>query len=91
MSKGWIGDFQFCPFAADGPITFDFGFRAVTLFQLDELIAMAKDPNKHVVLVSGPGKESALQHVLKTDALKFWDHAVIDIATAEFLDSKWTR
>jgi hypothetical protein len=86
---GWIGDVQYQPFSALGPIETDIGFRAVTLFTLSDLVALAKTPNKAVLLVCGPcavcgeSRAEALIPLLANPILRVWSHAIMDLRTAE--------
>lgn len=86
--RGWIGDVQFLPYSESGPILLSNGNRAVTLFELDDLVERANADDKHVVLVAGPcnqcgrHKTDALAPLLRNKALRMWDHLITDIETA---------
>lgn len=86
-----VGDVQYSPFSADGPIPFPEGVRAVTLFELDELKQLAERDGKYVVLVSGPcwkcreTRTHALRPLVANRRLKVWTHLVTDLRTAEEL------
>jgi DNA-binding transcriptional regulator LsrR (DeoR family) len=88
---GWIGDVQYRAYSAKGPLTLDTKVRAVALFELAELVRLAKRPGKHVVLVAGPcsvcGKprSDAVRALLEEPSLKVWTHLVTDVATAREL------
>jgi DNA-binding transcriptional regulator LsrR (DeoR family) len=90
---GWIGDVQYRPYSATGPIKVDPGIRAVTLLELDDLRRMASDeqPDKHVVIVAGPcaicgsPRSDAVLPLLDEPKLKFWTHLVMDQGTAGHL------
>jgi len=88
---GHVGDVLMQPFSATGPITVDTGIRAVTLFDLPELVRMAQTPGKHVVLVAGPcvrcglSKSEALRPLLRVKSLQVCNHLVTDFATADGL------
>ncbi|MDO5566692.1 MAG: sugar-binding domain-containing protein [Planctomycetia bacterium] len=90
---GWIGDVQFRPYSADGPLTDCGTWRAVTLFELNELVNFVRpeNRNKHVVLVGGPCgecgqlKTDALLPLLKNENLRVWNHLVTDASTANDL------
>lgn len=84
---GWIGDLHFRPYSQDGPIRENVGIEAVTLFSLDELRTLAEHPDRHVVLVSGPGKSDALIPVVCCPELRCWDHLVTDVASALKIES----
>jgi DNA-binding transcriptional regulator LsrR (DeoR family) len=86
---GWIGDVQFCPYSQDGPLHDICPVRAVTLFEIEELVKFSQQPGKHVVLTAGPcgecgaSKSEALIPLLKNDKLKLWTHLVTDTRTAK--------
>ena len=86
---GHIGDVQWHPFSKDGPLTnIDTGIRALTLFDLQDLVKLAKTDGRHVVLVAGPcsvcrkTKAKALRPLLTLPALRVCNHLVTDVATA---------
>jgi hypothetical protein len=91
MRQGWVGDVQYLPYSTTGPIGVASGVRAVTLFELSELVEMVKSGNKHVVLVGGPcghcgaSKTEALRPLLEEPSLRVWSHLVVDAGTAEKL------
>jgi DNA-binding transcriptional regulator LsrR (DeoR family) len=84
---GWIGDVQYRPYAAHGPITEDTEIRAVTLLELDELREMANSGDKHVVVVAGPcatcakTRSDAVRPLFEEPKLRLWSHFVMDMAT----------
>ncbi len=89
----WLGDVQHRPFNAAGPILEKHGNRAVALFELDELVELAQQPDKAVVLVSpicggcGYTRAQALVPLLRNPKLKLWSHLITDLHTArELLD-----
>ena len=91
---GWIGDVQFRPYSVNGPLPEDVcPVRAVTLFELHELVELAKDRanGKYVVLVAGPcgecgtTKKNALRPLLANDKLRLWTHLIVDARTAKEL------
>jgi hypothetical protein len=83
-----VGDLQFRPFSTKGPVAdAKDGYRAVTLFELDDFVRMVKD-GKNVVLVSGPTRDGgsrtkALLPLLTEPSLRVWSHLCLDVATAE--------
>jgi len=91
MELGWIGDVQYRPYTATGPMPQEASVRAVTLFELYELVNFAGMRNKHVMLLSGPcGKcgdtrADALRPLLSVPQLKVWTDVVMDRETAESL------
>jgi DNA-binding transcriptional regulator LsrR (DeoR family) len=91
--KGWVGDVQYRPYSIDGPITDNTLVRTVTLLELDDLVALASKPNKHVIVVAGPcgqcgqTRSDAVYPLLANERLKLWSRFVMDIDTAkELLD-----
>ena len=86
--EGRVGDVMYLPFSDRGPITRPTEVRAVTLFELDELVAFAAEPNKAVILVAGPcgrcgrSRSDALMPLLVQPSLDVWSHLVIDDRTA---------
>ena len=86
---GWTGDVLFRPYSESKPILIDSGIRAVTLFEISELIEICKNDRKYVVLISGPSSRSvslrtrsdALRPLLSQD-LRVWTHLVTDARTA---------
>lgn len=88
--REWVGDLQNLPYSATGPIT-GVGHRAVTLFELQELVGLAKGGKKHIVLVSPPcptcgrTRAEALGPLLTQQKLKAWTHLVTDMPTAREL------
>jgi hypothetical protein len=94
FNAGWIGDVQFRPYSSEGPLPENVcPVRAVTLFELDELVKIAKDRTngKYVVLVAGPcgecgeTKKDALRPLLANDNLRLWTHLILDTKTAKEL------
>ena len=85
---GWVGDVQFCPYSNDGPLHDICPVRAVTLFEIEELVKFSQQPGKYVVLTAGPcgecgaSKSNALIPLLKNDQLNLWTHLVTDTQTA---------
>lgn len=90
-SQGWVGDVQYLPYSPTGPITVKSGVRAVTLFELADMVSMVRSKDKHVVLVGGPcgdcgrPKADALRPLLEEPGLRVWSHLVLDAGTAEKL------
>ncbi len=88
---GWIGDVQYRPYSATGPILIDAQVRAVTLFELQDLVQLAARPDKHVVLVAGPcsvckkSRADAILPLLLEPSLKVWKMIVTDVGTAREL------
>lgn len=90
-AAGWIGDVQFRPYGPHGPILDECPVKAVTLFELDDLAALARREDKYVVLFAGPcgecgqTKTSALVPLLTEPRLRLWTHLVTDVQTASEL------
>ena len=94
FDAGWVGDVQFCPYSTEGPLTESVcPVRAVTLFELNELVEIAKDRSrgKYVILVAGPcgecgeTKKNALRPLLANEKLRLWTHLITDAKTAHEL------
>jgi hypothetical protein len=94
FEAGWVGDVQFRPYSVAGPLPESVcPVRAVTLFELDELVEIAKDRTngKYVVLVAGPcgecgeTKKNALRPLLANEKLRLWTHLIVDAKTAKDL------
>jgi len=90
-AAGWIGDVQFRPYGPRGPILDECPVKAVTLFELADLVAMARREDKYVVLFAGPcgecgeTKTEALLPLLTEPKLRLWTHLVTDVQTASQL------
>jgi len=90
-AAGWRGDVQYRPYSATGPIVMDTGVRALTLFELSDLVRLGATENKEVILVAGPcgvcatSKADALVPLLVEPTLRVWTRLIMDVATAEEL------
>ncbi|MHC4404348.1 MAG: sugar-binding domain-containing protein, partial [Planctomycetota bacterium] len=90
-AAGWIGDVQFRPYSPEGPITEECPVRAVTLFELPDLVSRVQNDQKYVVLLAGPcgecgrPKADALKPLLTNPKLRLWTHLVSDVDTASKL------
>ena len=88
---GWVGDVQFRPYSKEGKLDEVCPVRAVALFELEDLVEMAKLPDKYVILVGGPCgecgklKTEALRPLLANEKLRLWTHLITDIRTANEL------
>lgn len=91
VRAGWRGDVQFRPYSSERPILEECPVQVVTLFEIEDLVRLASQPDKYVVLIAGPCSEC---HRLKTDALlpliqqpnlRLWTHLVMDLDTARDL------
>jgi hypothetical protein len=65
--------------------------RAVTLFELSDLVRLARTEGKYVVLLGGPcgecghTKTPALLPLLSEPDLRLWTHLLTDVETAKEL------
>jgi len=88
QDAGWVGDVQYRPYSKDGPITQALAIKAVTMFELDELVQKAAHPNKAVLLIAGPcgrcgnPRHEAVKPLLSQPSLRVWSHLVMDAETA---------
>ena len=80
---------QYRPFTAKGPVHEEpDDLRAVTVFELEDLVERAKDRNKEVILMARQcahctrPRAGALRPQLSTPALKVFSRLVLDRATA---------
>jgi len=91
--QGWVGDVLYMPYSTTGPIKVRQGMRAVTLFELSDLVAMAASGTRYVVLLGGPcgngecarTKTQALRPLLREPTLRVFTHLVLDAGTASEL------
>jgi hypothetical protein len=87
----WIADVQYLPYGEHGAIPLTRGIRAVTLFELDQLVERVRKPGKYAVLLAGPcgvcgqTRTGALIPLLRQPSLRVWSHLVCDVQTAEEL------
>lgn len=88
---GWIGDVLWRPYSRTGPIEENTAIRVPTLFELRDLVDLARKPEKHVILVAGPcatcgkSKAEALRPLLIEPSLRVCNHLVTDLTTAREL------
>ena len=89
QQEGWVGDVQYRPYSATGPITADTEIRTVTLFELEEFVELSADAEKAVILVTGPcrdcnaSREDALLPLLQEPSLLVWSHLVTSVEIAQ--------
>lgn len=95
LEKTWIGNVQYRPYGKIAPILEE-EWRAVTVFELDHYVEMARMRDKHVVLIGrqcgkcGMTRAEALRPLLTSPGLKVWSELVIDVATArDLLDDRF--
>jgi hypothetical protein len=85
-----VGDVQFRPYGEEGPIPDDpEGYRAVTLFELEDYIRMASE-GKNIILLAGPTeqgetKADAMIPLITRPSLRVWTHLCVDVRTADEL------
>ncbi len=88
---GHVGDVLYRPFSTTGPLRHKPSIKAVSLFELPELVDLAKTPGKHVLLIAGPcafcdlRKGRALRPLLACPELRVWSEIVMDLPTTEEL------
>lgn len=88
---GWKGDVQFRPYSSDKPLLEECPVRAVTLFEVSDLVRMAQREGKYVVLLGGPcgecgrPKTNALLPLVSEPSLRLWTHLLTDVETASEL------
>lgn len=87
-AMGWVGDVQFRPYSTTDPIVEGCPVRAVTLFEIADLVERSRRPDRYVVLLAGPcsecgtAKTSAVLPLLTQPSLRLWTHLVTDVQTA---------
>jgi DNA-binding transcriptional regulator LsrR (DeoR family) len=87
---GWIGDCLYRPYSATEPIVTEHGVRAVSLFELEQLVDLSRMKDRYVFLVVTPceqcreTKDAALAPLLNEN-LRIWNQLFIDLSTAEAL------
>jgi hypothetical protein len=87
--QGWLGNVQYRPFTANGPVheTPD-QLRAVTVFELEDLVNLARDRTKELILMARQCRAwprahaGALRTLLRAPSLKLFSRLVLDRATA---------
>jgi DNA-binding transcriptional regulator LsrR (DeoR family) len=87
--RGWLGNVQYRPFTASGPVhEAPDELRAVTVFELADLVERAKDRSKEVILMARQcglcprPRAGALRALLSNPSLKVFTRLVLDRATA---------
>lgn len=86
---GWVGDVTYRPYSESAPIRTSKGIRAVSLFELADLVELAHEPNKHVILVAAPcgvcqeSKGEALRPLLAERKLRLWTDLFMDLTTTQ--------
>jgi DNA-binding transcriptional regulator LsrR (DeoR family) len=89
---GWVGNVQYRPYTLKGPVKEKPNdLRAVTLFELEDLVRIASQKNKHVILIARQcgrcerTRAEALRPLLTNPSLKVFSTLVLDAATAREL------
>ena len=92
QAGGWVGTVQYRPYTLKGPVQEKPNdLRAVTLFELDDLVRIAGQKNKHVILIARQcgmcerTRAEALRPLLTNPGLKVFSTLVLDAATAREL------
>jgi DNA-binding transcriptional regulator LsrR (DeoR family) len=87
-----VGDILYRPFTETGPVQHtSTKARAISLFEIRDLVEMSKKVHKHVVLVAGScgichkPKGRALRPLLERPKMKVWTHIVTNMDTAQQL------
>jgi DNA-binding transcriptional regulator LsrR (DeoR family) len=90
--RGWLGNVQYRPFTADGPVKeAPKELRAVTVFELEDLVDLAEKRPREVILMvrqcglCGRARAGALRALLSNPNLKVFSTLVMDAATARDL------
>ena len=84
---------MYCPYSDNGPIPEEVLEReAVTIFNIPDLVEMAKSRRHMIILVCGPShtaehrrKTQALRPLLENENLRVWTHLITDVGTAREL------
>ena len=90
----WIGEVGWVPYGESGPAARSSGIRAVALFELYEIVELARTRGKHVVLVAGVcgecgrPKGAALRPLVVEPSLRCWTHLVLELGSAQELASR---
>ena len=90
--RGWVGNVQYRPFTANGPAQESKrDLRAVTVFELEDLVKLAEKRSKEVILMArqcaicGRTRAEALRPLLTNPSLKVFSTLIVDAATAREL------
>jgi len=88
--RGVVGDLQFRPYNEKGPVNINTGLRAITLFELEELVdRVSNRPGFQSVLICGPCNRclktkvpAARPLISGINRLRVCNHFVTDVGTA---------
>lgn len=90
--KQWIGNVQYRPYTASGAVVEESNdWRAVTLFEIEDLVKMSKLSDKHVILIARQcgicerTRAKALYPLLINPDLQVFSELILDAVTAEDL------
>ena len=90
--RGWLANVQYRPFTANGPARErPRDLRAVTVFELEDLVKLAEMRTKEVILMArqcaicGRTRAEALRPLLTNPTLKVFSTLILDAATAREL------
>jgi DNA-binding transcriptional regulator LsrR (DeoR family) len=90
--RGWVGNVQYRPFTANGPAhERPRDWRAVTVFELEDLVKLAEKRSKEVILMARQcgmcdrTRAEALRPLLTNPKLKVFSTLILDAATAREL------
>jgi DNA-binding transcriptional regulator LsrR (DeoR family) len=91
-AAGWVGNVQYRPYTTKGPVKEQpTDLRAVTLYELEDLVRIAGQKNKHVILMArqcglcGRTRADALRPLLTNPGLQVFSSLVLDAATTREL------
>jgi DNA-binding transcriptional regulator LsrR (DeoR family) len=86
---GMVGNVQYRPYSDQGPIKENpEDWRAVTLFEIDDLVRLASQRHKHVILIArqcgmcGKSRARAVRPLVSLPHMKVFSHLVVDSKTA---------
>jgi hypothetical protein len=92
FDKGAIASVAYLPYSKEGPVPLEGAdLRAVTLFEIPEMVQRAQLKNKYSVLIArkcgkcGRNRAEAVRPLLTVPALKVWTNLVMDVTTARGL------
>jgi hypothetical protein len=88
-NDGWIGNMQYRPYSTSGPIIERRDQkRAVTLFEIDDFVNMAKQKDKHMLLIAhqcgtcGRSRAVPLRLLPEVASLRVFSELVMDVPSA---------
>ncbi len=82
-SKGYVGNIQYRPYSGDGPILeSDDDYRAITLFEIADLVQRSRERDKHTILMARSKSEASMVPLLRNRDLRIFTELVTDSETA---------